>query len=184
MTGLRPLIVKKNFFILSVGWKINTMNCQHLAAKKNGITSDLWINLGGSEMLDCLIIGDSIAVGTKQFRPDCVAFAKGGINSWQWNKMYVEGDKGALPLSNTVIISLGSNDHQGVKTRAELERMRGQVKASRVFWILPAIKPNIQEIVKQVADEHDDIVLPITRLQPDGIHPSWAGYKELAEQTK
>jgi len=181
---LLPLIVKKNFFTLNVGWKINTIIFPHLVAKKSGTTSDLWINLGGSKMLDCLIIGDSIAVGTKQFRPDCVAFAKGGINSWQWNKMYVEGDKGALPLSNTVIISLGSNDHPGVKTRAELERMRDRVKGSRVFWILPAIKPNIQEIVKQVAAEHGDVVLPITRLQPDGIHPSWAGYKELAEKTK
>jgi hypothetical protein len=27
-------------------------------------------------------------------------------------------------------------------------------------------------------------VLPIARLQADGIHPSWAGYKELANQTK
>jgi hypothetical protein len=184
MTALPPLIVKKNFFTLNVGWKINTIIFPHLAVKKSGTTRDLWINLGGSKMLDCLIIGDSIAVGTKQFRPDCMAFAKGGINSWQWNKMYVEGDKGALPLSNTVIISLGSNDHPGVKTRAELERMRERVKGSRVFWILPAIKPNIQEIVKQVAAEHGDVVLPITRLQPDGIHPSWAGYKELAEKTK
>jgi lysophospholipase L1-like esterase len=24
----------------------------------------------------------------------------------------------------------------------------------------------------------------MTRLQKDGIHPSWAGYKELAESTK
>jgi lysophospholipase L1-like esterase len=26
--------------------------------------------------------------------------------------------------------------------------------------------------------------LPITRLQKDGVHPSWAGYKELGEKTK
>ena len=37
-------------------------------------------------MIDCLIVGDSIAVGTHQFKPECVAYAKGGINSWQWNK--------------------------------------------------------------------------------------------------
>jgi len=49
---------------------------------------------------------------------------------------------------------------------------------------MPAIKPNIQADVLQVAKENNDVVLPITRLQKDGVHPSWAGYKELAEKTK
>jgi lysophospholipase L1-like esterase len=35
-----------------------------------------------------------------------------------------------------------------------------------------------------MAKEYGDTVLPITRLQKDGVHPSWAGYKELAEKTK
>lgn len=137
-----------------------------------------------SIMIDCLIIGDSIAVGTKQFRPDCVAVARGGINSWQWRRQYLDGDQGALPKAETLIISLGSNDHKGVKTKEEIARIRSTVTAKRVFWILPAIKPEIQDIVREVAEGFGDTVLPITRLQPDGIHPSWAGYKELAEKTK
>ena len=135
-------------------------------------------------MIDCLIIGDSIAVGTKQFRPDCVAFAKGGINSWQWRKQYIDGDQGALPKAEALIISLGSNDHKGVKTKEEIAKIRASVSAKRVYWILPAIKPEIQAIVREVAEGFGDTVLPITRLQPDGIHPSWAGYKELAEKSK
>lgn len=131
-------------------------------------------------MLDCLILGDSIAVGTHQFRPECVAYAKGGWNTWQWNRDYLKNDLTA----NTVIISLGSNDHQGIKTRKELETMRAKVKGSRVFWILPAIKEPIQNIVKEIAQANADTVLPITRLQKDGIHPSWAGYNELASKTK
>jgi len=127
-----------------------------------------------------MILGDSIAVGTQMFRPECVAYAKGGWNSWQWKKDYLQNDLTA----NTVIISLGSNDHKGVKTRKELEIIRDKVKGSRVFWILPAIKPDIQQIVKEIAEEHGDTVLPITRLQPDGIHPSWAGYKQLAKETR
>jgi len=134
-------------------------------------------------MLECLILGDSIAVGTQMFRQECVAYAKGGWNSWQWNKKFLIADKTKLD-ARTVIISLGSNDHKGVNTEAELEVMRAEVHADRVYWILPAIKPNIQEIVKKVAAEHGDVVLPITRLQPDGIHPSWAGYKDIAEKTK
>ena len=131
-------------------------------------------------MLDCLILGDSIAVGTHQARSECVAYARGGWNTWQWNRDYLKNDLTA----NTVIISLGSNDHAGVKTRKELETMRAKVKGSRVFWILPAIKEPIQNTVKDIAQRYGDVVLPITKISKDGVHPSWAGYKELAEQTK
>jgi lysophospholipase L1-like esterase len=132
-------------------------------------------------MLDCLIVGDSIAVGTATARPECVAYAKGGINSYQWLNKNI--DKTPL-TAKTVIISLGSNDHKYVKTEQELQAIRQLTKADRVFWILPAIKPDIQEIVRKVAAEYGDTVLPITRLQKDGVHPSWAGYKELGEKTR
>ena len=132
-------------------------------------------------MLDCLILGDSIAVGTAQVRPECVSYSKGGINSYQWLNTNV----GKSPyVAKTVIISLGSNDHKGVKTAAELRSIRQLTKADRVYWILPAIKPDIQDIVRTVAAENGDVVLPITRLQKDGVHPSWAGYKDLADRTR
>jgi lysophospholipase L1-like esterase len=38
--------------------------------------------------------------------------------------------------------------------------------------------------VKEIAEANGDTVLPITRLQADGIHPSWAGYKDIAEKAK
>lgn len=139
-------------------------------------------------MLDCLILGDSIAVGTQQFRPECVLVGKGGINTWQFNKNYSQ----KIEPANTVIISLGSNDHIRVNTFKELLAMRERVVGKRVFWILPAgnlkasnvdIK-SIQDMIKIIADNFGDTILPITRLQPDGIHPSWAGYKAIAEKTK
>jgi lysophospholipase L1-like esterase len=138
-------------------------------------------------MLDCLIVGDSIAVGTKMFMPECQLQGKGGINTWQFNKMY----PGSF-YADTVIISLGSNDHKGVKTYDELFEMRQRVGASNVFWVLPAGNlpaggvpiAKIQSIVKEIAEANGDTVLPITRLQADGIHPSWAGYKDIAEKAK
>jgi lysophospholipase L1-like esterase len=138
-------------------------------------------------VLDCLIVGDSIAVGTKQFMPECQLQGKGGINTWQFNRMY----KGSF-YADTVIISLGSNDHKGVKTYDELFEMRQRVGAKNVFWVLPAGNnpagevsiAKIQSIVKEIASSYGDTVLPITRLQPDGIHPSWAGYKDIAEKAK
>jgi len=140
-------------------------------------------------MFDCLIIGDSIAVGTHQFKPECVSYSKGGINSHQWINQNIS----KLPLNaKTVIISLGSNDHKWVNTESELRTLREMTKADRVYWILPAGNSkasqvsiqHIQLLVRDIAKEYGDVVIPITRLQPDGIHPSWAGYKDIAEKTK
>ena len=138
---------------------------------------------------DCIIAGDSIALGTHKFKQECVVYAKGGINSYQW----VNQNIGKTPLlAKTVIISLGSNDHKYINTESELRTIRQLTKADRVFWILPAgnhPKSNvsiqyIQLIIKEIAREYGDIVLPITRLQSDGIHPSSAGYKDIAEKTQ
>jgi lysophospholipase L1-like esterase len=143
-------------------------------------------------MLECLILGDSIAVGTQQFRPECGIIAKSGINSQQWRQKYLQSDAGALPEAKTVIISLGSNDHKNVRTVRELQEIRRNVRAERVVWILPhgnnpASGTDIgwlQTFVKVVAGENNDVVLPITSVEKDNVHPTRAGYQELAEQTK
>jgi lysophospholipase L1-like esterase len=132
-------------------------------------------------MLECLILGDSIAVGTSQARPECVSYSKGGINSYDWLNKNV----GKSPyIAKHVIISLGSNDHKGIKTEAELNTIRQLTKADRVYWILPAIKPNIQEIVRRIAVENGDVILPIKDLSSDQVHPTGKGYKQLADASK
>lgn len=131
-------------------------------------------------MLECMILGDSIAVGTAQARPECVSYARGGWNSWQWNKEYLTKDLSA----RTVIISLGSNDHKGVKTKSELLKLRKNVEADRVYWIMPAIKPDIQEIVEEVAHKNGDWIIKIPYLSSDGVHPTGKGYYKIGEITK
>ena len=139
-------------------------------------------------MLDCLILGDSIAVGTQQFRQECVLVGKGGINTWQFNKNYAQ----KIEPANTVIISLGSNDHSGVNSFKELLATRQRVEGKHVFWILPAgnLKASgidiesIQDMVKIIAKNYKDTVLTIPELSKDKIHPTHKGYKSLAEQTK
>ena len=129
-------------------------------------------------MIDCLVLGDSIAVGTQMHYKECAIVGKGGINSWQFNRNY-EGEF----YSNTVIISLGSNDHMGVRTKKELEKLRARVVAkTKVYWILPANKENIRQIVTEVANNNGDVVIPIKHLQPDNIHPSGRGYKDIVNQ--
>ena len=138
-------------------------------------------------MLECLVLGDSIAVGTQMFAKECQLQGKGGINTWQFNKMY----PGSF-YAETVIISLGSNDHQYVKTYDQLFEMRQRIGAKNVFWVLPAgnLKASnvpierIQGFIREIAYANGDTVLPIRGLQPDGIHPSWSGYKDIVERTK
>jgi lysophospholipase L1-like esterase len=136
-------------------------------------------------MLDCLIIGDSIAVGTANVRKECVSYSVGGLNSWQWNKKFADKDLTA----STTIISLGTNDHDGVHTFKELSAMRSRVTAGRVYWILPPCndkfcKSNVNDIVEIIARSRGDFIIKTDRLQKDAIHPSWAGYKELGEKTR
>ena len=137
-------------------------------------------------MLECLILGDSIAVGTAMARPECVSYSKGGWNSWQWNKDYLA--KASAEPAKTVIISLGANDHKGVKTEIELRKMREAIKGNRVFWISPGAerKPYPQAAIERIAQEYGDTVLarPEKQMSADGVHPTGRGYKELADKTR
>ena len=79
-------------------------------------------------MIECIILGDSIAVGTQMFYKECELYGKGGINTWQWNKMYP-----VLQNADVAVISLGTNDHARVKTRQELAATLGLNPAKR--WL-------------------------------------------------
>jgi lysophospholipase L1-like esterase len=133
-------------------------------------------------MLDCLIIGDSIAVGTHQFRPECVAYAQGGITSHGWNKKFGSNDLTA----ESVIISLSTNDWEKADTYGMLMNIRTKIKGKRVFWVEPNRESKFEAVqhVRKVAEQFGDTVIVTTRWQKDHIHPSWAGYKNIAEKTK
>lgn len=136
-------------------------------------------------MLECLIIGDSIAVGTKMFAPtECVSYSKGGYNTWQWNKKW-----GKTPLeAKTVVISLGTNDHKGIKTYKELEKVRYRIKSMKVVWVMPPCndkfcKPTVNASVLLLASKYHDYTISTSYVQPDHIHPSWRGYKEIVKKS-
>ncbi len=134
-------------------------------------------------MSECMVIGDSIAVGVAMYRPDCVSYSRGGWNSWQWNRDYL-GIASSKPM-RTVIVSLGANDHAGVKSEAELRKMRVALRATRVYWISPGARKPVQlAAIEKIAAEHGDIVLPRpeSQMSADGIHPTGAGYKTLARR--
>ena len=133
-----------------------------------------------------MVIGDSIAVGTAIYRPECVSYSRGGWNSWQWNRDYI--NIASSRSYETIIISLGANDHAGVKTEQELRKMREAIKGKKVFWIDPGKdrKPVPHDAIIRIAKEYGDTVLPRPKdhMSADGIHPTGRGYKILGEQAK
>jgi lysophospholipase L1-like esterase len=134
-------------------------------------------------MLECLIVGDSIAVGVSQVRPECQAIAKSGINSSDWNKKHLH----KLKPARTLVISLGAND-LGINTEGHIRALRTNAQADRVFWLLPSqrLKPRQVEAVRQVAAEFGDTVIPRpeSNISSDGVHPTYKGYKILGDQTR
>jgi hypothetical protein len=139
-------------------------------------------------MLECLILGDSIATGIAQYRPECVSYANVGINSKNYNRRYQTTQLNA----DTVIISLGTNDHRNVDTYYELIKLRDKIDAKRVIWIMPnAVNPNsgtdigiVQASINSVAGAYGDSILTIPRPMADRYHPTTTGYKKLANQTR
>lgn len=126
-------------------------------------------------MIPCMILGDSIAVGIAQHRPDCVAEARVGRAS---AAQRVPG----VPAGVTVI-SLGSNDG-GARgaTLGHLRELRRGTLAVRVVWIVPA-NPRAAAAVRQVAAEFYDDTLDLAP-GPDGVHPTPAGYRALAQAVR
>lgn len=131
-------------------------------------------------MLECLILGDSIAQGISTVRKECVAYVKSGINSRSWNNRYIVKDLTA----DTVIISLGTNDLDAATTFKELLSLRQVVSAKKVMWVMPPIKPSVQDVVRIIAKNFNDTILEIPELSKDKVHPTYTGYKQLAEMTK
>jgi lysophospholipase L1-like esterase len=136
-------------------------------------------------MLECLILGDSLAVGVGQIRTECATYAKSGINSYDYVNRHVLHTQGNTS-AKTVIISLGSNDFKNIDTYDELDTLRQLIKADRVYWILPNIKEEKRRAVGMVAEKYKDNVIDARNhdVSPDKIHPTYRGYKSIAEKTK
>jgi hypothetical protein len=131
-------------------------------------------------MLECLIMGDSIAAGIAQQRPECVVEAKVGINSMDYvNGLYFFY---AVDPAKITVISLGSNDVDNSETYPVLTTLRDEIKGP-VLWILPARNDEARNIMLTIARERGDAVAD-TRAWPlslDGVHPTVKGYQGLAE---
>ena len=134
--------------------------------------------------MSCLIIGDSIAQGVADIRKDCRSYTQNGIGTLAWSKKYLE--KIDL-VADTIFISLGSNDqYKNFEDVAdELYHIRADIGYDhKVIWVLPAIKPWVQDLIMEVSYEYGDTVLEMVSLSADKVHPTTKGYKALAKEIK
>ena len=126
-----------------------------------------------------MVLGDSIAAGLGQARPDCQVAAVSGITSERY--VHVFSDTWRV---RTAIISLGVNDGEGVPTADNLARLRGRISASVVYWLLTGGNPRARDAARAVADRFGDRLIDIAPLTgADHIHPDRAGYSRLAAET-
>ena len=127
---------------------------------------------------DCLILGDSLAVGIAQHLPQCEMVAKGGMNTDQMLRRSTHW------ISDTVIISLGSNDLFPIAIEFDiLRKFRKTIESKRVFWIMPNIKPHARAIIREIAKDYGDYIIDAKHYETssDGVHPTGKGYREIAK---
>lgn len=125
-------------------------------------------------MIECLILGDSIAVGVGSVTPRCETIAKVGINS----KNFVVSHK-YIPAAKTTVISLGSNDGNSDFSKY-LNALRNKV-SGKVIWILSNNNAKARKVASDIARQHGDSVVYLSQFKSaDGVHPK--SYSSVADK--
>jgi DNA mismatch repair protein MutH len=115
-------------------------------------------------MIECLVLGDSIGVGIGS-ASHCQTIAKVGINS----KNFVVSHK-YIPIANTTVISLGSNDGNADFSKY-MNQLRSKI-SGRVVWILSNNNAKARNIALNIARQHGDSVVYLSSFATaDGVHP-------------
>lgn len=115
-------------------------------------------------MLECLIVGDSVAWGIAEVTPQCNSIVRAGISSTNWYKKFYTHPMFFEKTYKVAVISLSTNDLTNSSTVEHLYNIRKATKANMVIWILPnfLLKPKQYQIVKEVAHEFNDQILDIS----------------------
>jgi lysophospholipase L1-like esterase len=127
-------------------------------------------------MVECAVLGDSIAVGVARLRNTCQVQAVVGITS----DVYVSRFRNGVHAGQ-VLISLGSNDSSDPKSEAAMRLLRSRINADQVTWLLSANNQRTADIARKIAREHMDRVIDSRPfIGQDGVHPTASGYFRLA----
>lgn len=124
-------------------------------------------------MIDCLIIGDSIAQGVSHLEPKCSAYTQIGISPKSFTTKFLNKYDHNKAVT---IISLGSNN-PGSKSELKnnLEKVRTPLQSKRIIWILPN-NPALKAQVIDIANHFNDSYVEF-EVSKDNVHPK--SYKAL-----
>lgn len=123
--------------------------------------------------MDCVAVGDSIAVGIGQAM-HCSINAKVGAGS-----SYIAGHT-VTTSKNVAVISVGSNDPNNPNLRNNLDKIRSKISSKRIVWILPYNR-KAASVVKAIAVQHGDAYIDLKGFSTrDGVHPR--SYSSVAKQ--
>jgi hypothetical protein len=130
-------------------------------------------------MIECILLGDSIAVGLRPHMP-CILQAQVGRNSHHQSVIIRN------IAAKTVIVSLGSNDvGDPMLMKNQLRHLRivrRNIDADKVIWVLPYHNQG-HENIRRVAAENGDGLLDLINFRTnDGVHPR--NYKEVASELR
>lgn len=126
-------------------------------------------------MMDCMILGDSIAQGVAATRPQCAQITQRGITTPEFSRVLIQ-----QVHARHVLISVGSNDWGVGDMHRHLTQIRSRIQSGEVTWLLSANNAQAAQQVQQVARTHGDRVIQVSLVVgSDGVHPSPAGYHRL-----
>lgn len=127
-------------------------------------------------MIECAILGDSIALGIGRLQPACQVQAVVGIGSEAYLSRFIH-----TVNARQTLISIGSNDPLLGDLVPYIRHMRSRVISDEVTWMLSANNANAAAAVRTVAAEHGDRVVSIAPfLGPDRVQPTPPGYYRLS----
>jgi hypothetical protein len=124
----------------------------------------------GPARAQCLVIGDSIAVGLAEQFSQCRSWARNGLTSAAIVRLAA-----SAPSAPWVAISAGSNDAANGALSSNLDAIRNRIRAIRVVWIVPRNR-RAAAAVRRVAGTYGDAVVSFA--SRDGVHP--VSYPALA----
>lgn len=125
--------------------------------------------------MDCIAVGDSIAVGVGQ-AAHCSINAKVSVSSSYIANHTVSSNK------SVAIVSAGSNDPANPHLRSNLIKIRSKLNSDRVVWILPYNR-SAAKVVRSVAISFGDGYIDLSDYSThDGVHPS--SYKSVAKKIR
>ena len=120
------------------------------------------------EIMDCIAIGDSIAVGIGQAERCTISAKVGASSSYIAQHMRASNKE-------VSIISAGSNDPSSPHLKDNLTIIRSKVSSERVIWILPYNR-KAASIVKSIALSNRDEYIDLAGFKShDSVHPARYG---------